>query len=95
MLSVQVGKRHGLLDQARVQRRAERKDLVVEVVAAVVQEAAAFAALADAQVGAGLGLQHEGEILGAHAGLHVAHDVVGAHQALGHVGREIGLARRC
>jgi hypothetical protein len=36
-----------------VQRGAERQDLVVEVVAAVVQEGCPRAALADAQVGAG------------------------------------------
>src|SRR3712207_4139893 len=51
--------RHGLLHQAGVQLRTEREDLVVEVVAGYVQHAAALAALADAHVGAGLGLQHE------------------------------------
>src|SRR5574337_1723285 len=67
-----VAQRQALLDQAGVQRRAERQDLVVEVVAAVVQEIAAGAAavaraLADAQVRAGPHLQHEREVFRAHA----------------------------
>ena len=43
-------------------RSAERQDVVVEIVSAVVQRDAARAAahaLPDAQIGAGLGLQHE------------------------------------
>ncbi|MNS28702.1 hypothetical protein D3C72_606890 [compost metagenome] len=67
---------------------AERQDLVVEVVAAVVQEGAAAGVLADAQIGTGLLLQHEGKIFRAHAGLQVAVDVLRADQRLRHVGRE-------
>src|ERR1700741_4223054 len=63
------GKRHALLDQARGDGGADPQDLVVEVVAAVVQEGAALGVLADAQVGAGLFLQHEREVFGTHAGL--------------------------
>src|SRR3990167_8258434 len=88
-----AGQRHGLLDQAGVQRGTERKDVVVEVVPAVVQGAAAGPrALADAQVGARLGLQHERKVLSAHAGLQVAHHMVRAHQRLGHVAGELRLS---
>src|SRR5438132_319490 len=42
---------HAALGQRGHQCRAERQDVVVEVVACAVQEAAALAALSDAQVG--------------------------------------------
>src|SRR6185312_296082 len=89
--------RHGLLHQAGMQRRAQRKNVVVEVVAAVVQEAAAdtvLGALPDAQVGAGLDLQHEREVFRTHARLQVAHDMVVADQCRGDIGGEFGLVGR-
>jgi hypothetical protein len=48
------GHRQALLDQAGMQRRAQGQDVVVEVVAAVVQVAAIGRTLADAQVRPGL-----------------------------------------
>ena len=52
---------------------ADRQDLVVEVVARVVDHAAAFAvAVADPDVAAGPASQHAGEILRAHGGRRIA-----------------------
>src|SRR5258708_9854450 len=76
-----------LLDQGHPIGGADRQDLVVEVVARIVDHAAAFAvAIADPDVAARLLEQHPGEILAAHGGRRVAVDVVEADQGGGRAG---------
>ena len=77
---------HAMLDEARMQRSAERQYVVIEIVSRVVQEAASFATLTQAQVGARLDLQHEGKIFGPHAGVHLAVDMLMANELLRHFG---------
>src|SRR5579883_1098061 len=64
------------LDQPRPIAGASGEDLIVEVIMRIVQ-AGALLAVADEDVAAGARLQHEGEILGAHAGREVADDIAG------------------
>src|SRR5713226_1975147 len=80
------------LDEPRPIGRAERQDIVVEVVAGMV-EILAVLAVADPHVAARPRLQHEGEILGAHAGQDIASDIALADDLLEHAGGKLGLRR--
>jgi hypothetical protein len=80
---------------------AQRNQVVIEVVAWIVQHAGACAvthfavraiAVGNEDIGAGLGLQHEGEIFGTHGGF-LRHHVVFAHYAFHHLACKVGLGR--
>nr|GEU28156.1 probable 3-hydroxyisobutyrate dehydrogenase-like 2, mitochondrial [Tanacetum cinerariifolium] len=94
--------RQALLHHLDPETGADRQQVVVEVVAAVVQHArtqavAAIAviafAVADEHIAAGLGLQEVRKIFRAHGGLHVVVHLVGAQHLFHHFHGKAGFGR--